>query len=110
MAHLRERRHDTRIAFAHKPFVLLCKGIDWIVEPNMRRQDVDLCERGGNLALCNAMHYITPGIAGRDYYARLLSDLQNYMRNQAIWNQLPQHLRGDILVYDHLGNWIHAFP
>jgi len=33
-----------------------------------------------------------------------------FRRNQAIWNQLPQHLRGDILVYDHLGNWIHAFP
>ncbi len=80
MAHLRERQHDTYIAFAHKPFVLLCKGVDWIVEPNMRRQGFDLYEHGGNLAMCNAMHYITCGLAGKDYFARMLRELQNYLR------------------------------
>jgi hypothetical protein len=30
-------------------------------------------------------------------------------RNRDIWNQLPEHLRGDILVYDEVGNWTHVF-
>ncbi len=31
-------------------------------------------------------------------------------RNRAIWEQLPEHLRGDIIVTDQLGNWSHVFP
>lgn len=31
-------------------------------------------------------------------------------RNKAIWNQLPAHLRGDIIVVDQLGNWSKVFP
>jgi hypothetical protein len=31
-------------------------------------------------------------------------------RNKAIWNQLPAHLRGDIIVIDQLGNWSKVFP
>lgn len=80
MAFLRERQKETRIAFAHKPFVLLCKGVDWIVEPSMRRSGVDLYDRGGNLALSNMIHHITIGLGGQEYYSRLLAALQHYMR------------------------------
>jgi hypothetical protein len=80
MAYLRERRQDTQIAFAHKPYVLLCKGVDWIVEPHLRRQGIDLYEQGGNLALSNMMHFVTLGLAGKDYYARLLGELQTLFR------------------------------
>ncbi|MFN9197978.1 MAG: polymorphic toxin-type HINT domain-containing protein, partial [Planctomycetaceae bacterium] len=31
-------------------------------------------------------------------------------RNTAIWNQLPAHLRGDIIVIDQLRNWSKVFP
>ena len=31
-------------------------------------------------------------------------------RNRDIWNQLPANMRGDILVYDELGNWAKVFP
>jgi hypothetical protein len=31
-------------------------------------------------------------------------------RNTAIWNQLPTHLRGDIIVIDQLRNWSKVFP
>jgi hypothetical protein len=31
-------------------------------------------------------------------------------RNKEIWNQLPSHLRGDIIVIDQLGNWSKVFP
>lgn len=80
LSYARERREDIRIAFAHKPFVLLCKGIDWIVQPNMERNGVNLYERGGNLAITNLIFRLTNDLAGDGYFNRLLDSLQKYFR------------------------------
>jgi hypothetical protein len=53
MKELMKRQDRTRVAYMHKPFALLCKSIDWIVEPYLRRNGVNLYLRGGNLALSN---------------------------------------------------------
>jgi hypothetical protein len=43
--------------------------------------------------------------------ASLSDGLTNLLeRNKIIWNQLPAHLRGDIIIIDQLGNWSKVFP
>jgi hypothetical protein len=80
MSYLWERRGETRTVFAHKPFVLLCKGVDWIVEPKLRRDGINLYERGGNIAMCNMLHFLTPQVAGAAYFERMLQELQTFIR------------------------------
>jgi hypothetical protein len=80
VSYMRSQMEDTRLAYAYKPFILLCKGVDWIVEPSMRRSDVNLYESGANLALCHLIYYITLNEAGVPYLERLLNTLQQFLR------------------------------
>jgi hypothetical protein len=61
----------------HKPFALLCKVVDWVVEPYLRRFGIDLYERGGNLALCNMMFCTLESMP--EYRDRLLDALYALM-------------------------------
>jgi hypothetical protein len=55
LRHMKRKPDRTRIAYVHKPFALLCKTVDWVVEPFLRRHGEDLYQHGENLALCNMM-------------------------------------------------------
>ena len=52
-----------RIGLVNKKFGLLCKAVDWIIEPWLRRTGYDLYERGGNLATANLLHMMLMSFA-----------------------------------------------
>jgi hypothetical protein len=74
---LRGQAERTRISYLHKPFALLCKTVDWIVEPYLRRRGQDLHRNGENLALCNMMFLMLDGMP--EYRDRLLQALYAVM-------------------------------
>lgn len=61
----------------NKPFALLCKTVDWIVEPYLRRRGHDLYQHGENLALCNMMFVMLDTMP--EYRDRLLHALSAVM-------------------------------
>jgi hypothetical protein len=46
-----------RVSLAHKPFALIAKIVDLLIEPLMHRDGIDLYESGGNDALANVLYY-----------------------------------------------------
>jgi len=74
---LRAQAARTRVSYVHKPFALLCKTVDWIVEPYLRRRGYDLYRHGENLALCNMMFVMLDSIP--EYRDRLLQALYTLM-------------------------------
>lgn len=76
---MRERAERTRISYIHKPFALLCKTVDWIVEPYLHRRGQNLYQNGENLALCNMMFVMLDTMP--EYRDRLLQALYAVMSN-----------------------------
>jgi hypothetical protein len=74
---MKKRQENTRISYVHKPFGLLAKSVDWIVEPAMRRDGIDLYDQGGNLALTNIMFMMLESMP--EYRDKLLKALYNLM-------------------------------
>lgn len=84
--------------YMHSQWSTILKGKGVTVTPN-RLPDV------AGVRLDGKIDIIEFASSARDHkYGNLLG------RNRDIWNQLPPHLRGDILVYDELGNWTQVFP
>jgi hypothetical protein len=67
-----------KIGVVHKKFGLLCKAVDWIIEPWTRRTGTDLYERGGNLATANLLHMMLVSFAP-DFHEELLGVLQAFL-------------------------------
>ncbi|QDT82452.1 DUF3800 domain-containing protein [Gimesia chilikensis] len=77
LAELKKQQENTRISYVHKPFGMLTKAVDWIVEPFMRRRGINLYEQGGNLVLSNIMFKMLESMP--DYRDRLLKALYDLM-------------------------------
>jgi hypothetical protein len=57
----------------HKPFSVICKLVDHVVENSMHNHGFDLYDRGGNLGMCNGIYLVTQSVAGEPYLRRLRS-------------------------------------
>ncbi len=75
-------RHQGRVgfAYAHKPFCIVTKAVDLIIEPSMHEHGVNLYHRGGNIGLSNMIYFFTRSFAGKAYLRRLLDALQTFLR------------------------------
>jgi len=67
-------------AYAHKPFCVVTKAVDLIIEPSMHEHRVNLYHRGGNIALSNMLYFITRSLGGEAYLRELLEALQGFVR------------------------------
>ena len=63
---------DFAVSVAHKEFVVVALLVDYWVEPAMRDDGINLYERGGNLALCNALYQVLrlclPAVDRREFF------------------------------------------
>lgn len=75
--HIVKHPDRLKLAFVHKPYTLLAKFIDIVVEPSMRRQGENLYENGGNLALTNMIYVVTS--LDKEYQQRLLISLHGFL-------------------------------
>ena len=65
---------------AHKPFNVVCKAVDLIVEKSMHQRGYDLYDRGANLGLANLIQYVTLSVGGEQFYAELTNAILNFLR------------------------------
>src|SRR5947208_417377 len=59
------------IASFHKPFMVITKLVDLLVEPLRYAGGIDLYERGANLALANLFHFTMPTFLGSQRFEAL---------------------------------------
>lgn len=62
-SHLGEDR--LLVSGLHKPFVVVAKMVDLLLEPLAHRDGIDLYERGANLALANMLYFCLPVFLGQ---------------------------------------------
>lgn len=55
----------------HKPFMIVAKMVDLLVETLMHRRGIDLYKRGANLALANMLHFCLPVFLGQETFENL---------------------------------------
>lgn len=65
-----------KVYVTHKPFALICKLVDLVVETSMHRRGVDLYNQGANLGLANLIYQITESSPDRAYLKKLLAAIQ----------------------------------
>lgn len=70
------------ISVAHKEYVMLGLLIDHWVEPAMRIRGLNAYERGGNIALCNVMHYALRAVLTQEDYREFLQRGQEMFTNR----------------------------
>jgi hypothetical protein len=80
MSRLHRGRFGTYLI--HKPFAVICKLVDHVVESSMHDHGVDLYERGENLALSNLLYLRTKADAGEPYLRRLLGASQQLFTSE----------------------------
>lgn len=63
---------DFAVSVVHKEFVVIALLVDYWVEPAMRDDGINLYERGGNLAMCNALYQVLrlclPDVDRREFF------------------------------------------
>ncbi|HLA82842.1 MAG TPA: DUF3800 domain-containing protein [Thermoleophilia bacterium] len=55
----------------HKPFMVVAKMVDLLVEPLVHREGINLYERGANIALANMFHFCLPVFLGHEVFEML---------------------------------------
>ena len=70
------------IGVAHKEYVMLGLLIDYWVEPGMRIRGLNAYERGGNIALCNVMHYALKAVLTQEDHREFLRRGQEMLTNR----------------------------
>jgi hypothetical protein len=68
-----------RFVVAHKPFNVVCKAVDLIVEKSMHQHGYDLYERGANLGLANLIHFIALSVGGEPFYVELTRAMLDFL-------------------------------
>ncbi len=69
-----------KLFVAYKPFALVAKLVDSIIEPVFYNAGIDLYNQGHNLALTNLYFYCIPAFSDEYYFYELLSCFQNLYR------------------------------
>jgi hypothetical protein len=94
---------SVRLALAHKRFALTGKIVDWIIEPGMHRDGLDVYKDGANIALAN-LFFMTFQVNRTGVLSELLRRFQRMIRersdeaiDQFYWFL---HLRQPIAVVD----------
>ncbi len=119
-----------KIFLVRKPYLVITKLVDLLVEELVYRQGIDLYERGRNIAVANVLYYGIPACCGKSSFRGLQQSFIDMIRiksNSAISSffnavnsakqkcsnpRLAIHLhqigatRG--IVQDHLTNWSHT--
>lgn len=75
-------RHSPEVAtfVVHKQYALVTYMIDWWVEPAMRREGIDLYNRGGNIGLSNLIYYTLSSLLPDRAFYQHLTRFQTMMR------------------------------
>ncbi len=81
LEHLSENSSAFKIAAVHKRFALVCKMVDLLVEPSMRKHGYDAYQDGANLALANITFYIVKSLSPAGFWDHLLSTFQHFVCN-----------------------------
>lgn len=71
-----------RVSITHKRYALMCRVIDYVFEPVMRIDGLDLYERGGNIAYANLLWSSIDPFAERELRDELLDAFQDWIRNR----------------------------
>jgi hypothetical protein len=71
-----------RLALAHKRYALTAKVVDWIVEPGMYRDGLDLYKDGGNIGLAN-LFFAAFQVEGSGVLSELLRRFQRMLRERS---------------------------
>lgn len=79
LEHLVERRDRFKISIVHKPFSLICKTVDWVVEPALHVAGENLYSDGWQLRLSDLLYVSFFCNAHIDYTRKLLGDLQAFL-------------------------------
>ena len=64
----------------HKPFMVITKLVDLLVEPLLHAKGLDLYERGGNLAMANLLYFTFPTFIGRERFEALRTAFVDMVR------------------------------
>ena len=81
-----EVQSATRVSITHKRFALLARMIDYVLEPMMRADGIDLYENGANLALTNLLWLATNLHAGNGPLGPVLPLFQQFVRDRTPHN------------------------
>jgi len=73
-----------KLSISDKKYILITKMVDWIIEPPMYENGVDLYVDGGNIALSNSIYYSFKLIGGNDFFNSVLERFQILMRNRTL--------------------------
>lgn len=59
-----------KIFTVHKPFMVIAKIVDLLVETLYFRSGIDIYKKGANIAMSNLFYYATPTFCGKERFAR----------------------------------------
>ena len=71
-----------RVSITHKRYALMCRVIDYVFEPVMRIDGLDLYDRGGNIAYANLLWNCIDPFAKRELRDELLDAFQDWIRHR----------------------------
>lgn len=74
-----------KLSLIHKPFMVTAKIVDLLFENLVRRDGIDLYERGGNIATANLIHTTMPVFVGEEAF----SSFQGKFLSM-IWRKSPE--------------------
>ena len=64
----------------HKPFMVITKMVDLLIEPMLYESGIDLYERGANIAMANMLFFTMPVFIGRDSFESIQSAFVEMVR------------------------------
>jgi hypothetical protein len=80
LRHLSVKQDRIKAFVAYKPFVLVAKMVDSIVEPVFYEEGLNLYHQGANLALTNLLFYCIPAFSSEAFFHELLLRFQGLYR------------------------------
>lgn len=97
-----------KLSVSDKKFVLVTKMVDWIIEPPMYDNGIDLYLNGGNIALSNYIYFTFKQYANSGFFNSVLKLFQKLMRKRDLesyhqffslfYNNLPKEV-AEIAIY-----------
>jgi hypothetical protein len=69
-----------KVNLIHKKYMLTGKLVDFVVEPGLKTQGINLYEKGENIIVTNQLYFRLPAIAGQNFFDELLQHFQDMMR------------------------------
>jgi len=80
LKHIKERNSILKVGVIHKEYALVCKIVDFLVEPAAKMYGVDLYNKGGNIAMANIFFNGLPVVTSKKFSSDLLLLFQQMLR------------------------------